>query len=138
MYRLIRVIPSIGAVSTLNRPSTIDFGRYQLREEKEEGEEKPGVALLFPRAICCPRAKNRPRDPSPTSDFFFSYGEKKRKRKKKVKEEEVVVEEEEEEAMGQEVEEEEKRKHTCSQQHTVGDGGRRQQMAAVILHFSCT
>ncbi|RWW33914.1 hypothetical protein GW17_00001348 [Ensete ventricosum] len=43
------------------------------REKEEEGEEKPGVALLFPHAIRRPRAIS-----SPAGNFFFPHGEKKR------------------------------------------------------------
>ncbi|RZS29092.1 hypothetical protein BHM03_00062772 [Ensete ventricosum] len=39
-------------VTIQNRSVTVDFGRYQPREEKEEeGEEKLGVTLLFPCSI---------------------------------------------------------------------------------------
>ncbi|RWW24839.1 hypothetical protein GW17_00010855 [Ensete ventricosum] len=55
-----RAVLSIGIVSA-PLPLEID-------QEEGEGEEKPGVALLFPRSIRHPRAKNRQRDPSPTGE----------------------------------------------------------------------
>ncbi|RWW30533.1 hypothetical protein GW17_00004893 [Ensete ventricosum] len=63
--------------SDRNRPSVVDFDRRnQLREkEEEEGEEgeKYLVRVALPRF---PRAVRRPRDPSPTGDFFSLCGEK--------------------------------------------------------------
>ncbi|RWW21013.1 hypothetical protein BHE74_00008920 [Ensete ventricosum] len=65
--------------------STID-GRLREKEgEEEEGEKYLARAALpwFPHAVCRRRVKNRPRDPSPTSDslpvgdYFSPRGETK-------------------------------------------------------------
>ncbi|RRT85657.1 hypothetical protein B296_00007025 [Ensete ventricosum] len=68
-------------VTTRNRLVTIDFdprrpilgGISRGRDKEEEGEEKPGVALLFPCTIRYPRAIS-----SSAGDFFSPHGEKKR------------------------------------------------------------
>ncbi|RZR84683.1 hypothetical protein BHM03_00011553 [Ensete ventricosum] len=65
-------------VTTQNQLVTVNFDRGQPisgdisrgREKEKEGEEKPGVALLFPRTI------RRSRDLSPAGDFFSPRGEK--------------------------------------------------------------
>ncbi|RRT43994.1 hypothetical protein B296_00056059, partial [Ensete ventricosum] len=64
--------PSKSTGNNRFRQSVVDFGQYQLREKEEEGEEKPGVRLLFAYAI------RHPHDPSLTFDFFSPHGEKKR------------------------------------------------------------
>ncbi|RZR86682.1 hypothetical protein BHM03_00013925 [Ensete ventricosum] len=77
MYCLVRL------VCTSHQLTGMQTARYQVvplirvkkreRRGKEEGEEKPGVVLLFPRAIHRLRVIS-----SPAGDFFSPRGEKKR------------------------------------------------------------